>query len=384
MSIELVCKPTTSGLGEQHGKKGWLSITITLIEHYPVLKASGQFLMHHVSSIVEISSVPETAPLPLSHTLCDFLHSETEQVVADHSSSRATRARAKEGKITVFDSDERLMENCDYILSICPPNDAYSTARRIALALQRNPHVRSTPLYFLELNAISPRTVRTIADMFRGLPAVFIDGGIIGGPPKPKVSLGNGDAESEWMKPNIPLSGPKKLIYAPTSGPHLASVLNTRHISDRIGQASGLKMCFACTTKGLHAILIQSFTTAAQLGILEDLKKEMRDMNPQMLASAERNLPTIPPKAHRWVREMEEIASTFSEEGGFGEELFLGVASVFKTMVEDTVLGDERPHDRDRGQTLDDVAQAMKEGMYLGQKDGPDDNDGPAKNHIGG
>lgn len=274
-----------------------------------------------------------------------------------------------------------MIENCDYILSICPPNDAYSNARRIALALQRNRHVRKTPLYFLELNAISPLTARSIADMFRGLPAVFIDGGIIGGPPKPKDNRDRDDTEQKWLKPNIPLSGPNKLIYAPTSGPHLASILNTRHISDKIGQASGLKMCFASTTKGLHAILIQSFTTAAQLGILDDLKKEMRDMNPQMLASAERNLPTIPPKAHRWVREMEEIASTFSEEGGFGQELFLGVASVFRTMVEDTVLGDERPHDRDRGQTLDDVAQAMKEGMYIGQRDRTDDDDIPSKNH---
>ena len=301
-------------------------------------------------------------------------------MVANNSDSRATRARAKEGKITVFGSDERLIQECDYILSIVPPSDAYSNARRIALALQCNRHVRKTPLYFLDLNAISPRTVRTIADMFRGLPAVFMDGGIIGGPPKLK-SNPDADAEPEWTKPNIPLSGPKKLIYAPTSGPHLAATLNTRHISDKVGQASGLKMCFASTTKGLYGILIQSFTTASQLGILEDLKKEMRDQNPTMLSAAERNLPTVPPKAHRWVREMEEIASTFSAEGGFGEELFLGVAQVFKIMAEDTVLGDERQGDRARGRTLDDLAEAMREGMYIGQRDGVDDK---GKVHIEG
>ena len=142
-------------------------------------------------------------------------------------------------------------------------------------------------------------------------------------------------------------------------------------------------MCFASTTKGLYAILIQSFTTAAQLGILDDLKKEMRDMTPQVLANAEKSLPNIPPKAHRWVREMEEIAETFSEEGGFDQELFQGVAQVYKTMAEDTVLGDERQGDRDRGQTLNDVAEAMKEGMYMGQRVGPNDYDA-GKNHIEG
>lgn len=248
--------------------------------------------------------------------------------------------------------------------------------------MKANRQVRRTPLYFLDLNAISPRSARAMADLFRGLPAVFMDGGIIGGPPKLKVNLDPSDTSSDWIKPNIPLSGPKKLIYAPTSGPHLASILNTRHISDKIGQASGLKMCFASTTKGFYAIVIQSFTTASQLGVLEDLKKEMRDITPQVLANAERSLPSIPPKAYRWVREMEEVADTFSEEGGFEDTLFMGVARVYKTMAEDTVLGDERQGDRDRGQTLDDVAEAMKEGLYIGQRDGT--VEGPGRNHIEG
>ena len=146
-----------------------------------------------------------------------------------------------------------------------------------------------------------------------------------------------------------------------------------------------LKMCFAATTKGFSAILIQSFTTASSLGVLGDLKKEMRDMNPQALIGAERSLPSIPPKAYRWVREMEEIADTFSEEGGFEERLFLGVAQVYKTMAEDTVLGDERFGDRERGTTLDDLAEAMKEGLFISQRDGTaEDGNDPGKNHIEG
>lgn len=43
---------------------------------------------------------------------------------------------------------------------------------------------------------------------------------------------------------------------APTGGAHVAEILNTKHIADPIGPASGLQMCFASTTKGLIAIAI--------------------------------------------------------------------------------------------------------------------------------
>lgn len=145
---------------------------------------------------------------------------------ADTRHNRATRARGKEAKITNFDSVKRLVSECDYIFSIVAPSDAYSNARGIALALQGNRHARRT-LVFLELNAFSPRTAKTIADLFRGSLAIFINGGIIGGPLWLKSKpTDDDDALPEWVKPNIPLSGPKQLIYAPTSGPHVGAVLN--------------------------------------------------------------------------------------------------------------------------------------------------------------
>lgn len=47
------------------------------------------------------------------------------------------------------------------------------------------------------------------------------------------------------------------------------------------------------------------------------------------------------PKAYRWVREMEEIAKTHAEEGGFELEIFHGVAEVYRSVAEETVLGEE-------------------------------------------
>jgi hypothetical protein len=55
------------------------------------------------------------------------------------------------------------------------------------------------------------------------------------------------------------------------------------HISDNVGVASGLKCCFASTTKGFTALCIQAFTTASNLGVLDLLKQEMGDRIPGLL-----------------------------------------------------------------------------------------------------
>ncbi len=173
-------------------------------------------------------------------------------------------------------------------------------------------------------------------------------------------------------------------------------------------------MCYASTTKGLTAIAVQSYATAHRLGVLGELRRELG----AGAARAERSLVSMPPKAYRWVREMEEIALTFEEEGGFsaapsalgdgGEEeeeeeeeeeggvseklvpggnsdgargggggggdgdgggytpapsMFRGAAEVYRAVAEDTVLGQERVGSRRRGLDPEDVARAVAEGL---------------------
>jgi hypothetical protein len=73
----------------------------------------------------------------------------------------------------------------------------------------------------------------------------------------------------------------------------------------------------------------------------------------------------MPPKAYRWVEEMRQIGSTFATEGGLpaGENVFGGIAEVYRVVAEDTVLGEERTEHRKRGRTADDVAECMREGI---------------------
>lgn len=274
-----------------------------------------------------------------------------------------------------------LVETTDYILSIVPPRDALATAKRITTAYSAQNKV--TPFYYLDLNAISPRTAREIASLFQTTaPGVrFVDGGIIGGAPSPKnssepsttISEAPASNTHEWKRPSIPVSGPYKVSDSAASGAHLSSTLNLNHISDEVGKASGLKCCFASMTKGFTALAIQSFTTASNLGVLELLVQEAEERIPGLFKSARGGLPGMPPKAYRWVREMEEIAITHADEGGFegggeeGEGVFGQIAGVYRSVAEDTILGEETTEKRKRGRTLEDVALAMGEGL-LGKK----------------
>ncbi|TAQ86040.1 hypothetical protein B7494_g5622 [Chlorociboria aeruginascens] len=277
-----------------------------------------------------------------------------------------TRTRALTAKVELLPTDISLVSTSDYILSIVPPRDAFATAQRITAAFTSAPQ-RSTPLYYLDLNAISPHTARTIASHFQTTApsSVFIDGGIIGGPPSLKTSpeVNNTPATHpttthSWNRPSIPLSGPSPLTSAPTSGAHLANVLNSKYLGEEIGKASGLKCCFASTSKGFTALCIQAFTTAHQMGVMEELKSEMEMRMPALYGAGVRSARGMPPKAYRWVAEMEEIARTHREEGAFESEkgVFGEVAAVYKAVANDTILGQEKTERRKRGLTIDDVA----------------------------
>lgn len=184
--------------------------------------------------------------------------------------------RARDVQFHCYPTDEDIIAECTYVLSIVPPSAAIPTAQRIAdatlsFASLAEPSAQPpTPLYFLDLNATSPSTARTITQIFNDVNAklalnpagrriIFIDGAIIGGPPK--LDPHNG----EWFKPNIILSGPQRLsatafnelddatlvdeAQEEDEGEAIERVLGVRWVGNEIGQASGLKMCFASLTK---------------------------------------------------------------------------------------------------------------------------------------
>ncbi|EUC34976.1 hypothetical protein COCCADRAFT_92071 [Bipolaris zeicola 26-R-13] len=262
--------------------------------------------------------------------------------------SSATKDRAESIGIQLLDTDEELVASADYVLSIVPPRDAVATAERVIAALEKQKSTEQAAssgqekpvLYYLDLNAISPDTVRKIGDMFeeRVKEVRFVDGGIIGSPPvaPPASPETSKEAEesvspgSDWKRPGVPLSGPHELPSA-----HLASVLNVQHVANTIGTASGLKCCFAALTKGFTALSLQSFTTASSLGVLPQLKDYMDQYNPHARLKAERGIVGCTHKAYRWVEEMRQIGECFAGEGGWQQaSVFREIAGVFQELAD--------------------------------------------------
>ncbi|PWY90221.1 6-phosphogluconate dehydrogenase C-terminal domain-like protein [Aspergillus heteromorphus CBS 117.55] len=275
--------------------------------------------------------------------------------------SEATQKRAWSAGIELRPSMQDLVDQSDVLLSIVPPRDARLTAERVIAASSARPAVRDTPLWYVDLNAVSPQTAREIETLFTaaGSHLRFIDGGIVGGPPR-ELPADESRDQPAWHCPSLLVSGPEKL-----PDDVLAQTLNIKHLADRIGVATGLKMCFASLTKGFFSLAIQSFTTAHALGVLPDLRALMEEYNPQALKMAERGVVGMPSKAYRWVGEMKEIGDTFREDGGFDSDLFYAVAQVYQSVADDPVLGLEKPGDRKRGQTVEDVVECLNKSLKV-------------------
>jgi len=254
---------------------------------------------------------------------------------------RSERSRALAAKAGIEDlaSDSRLLSECDAIFSIMPPDQAGGFVDRMAVAaggLADKPRA-----VLADLNAIAPSTARALRDRAEAAGIRFLDGGIIGGPPYPGRP-----------SPRIYVSGPGAEAFEA-----LQPTLDIRVVTGGIGAASALKMCFATLTKGVQALAIQSFVTAELEGVGPEFRAEMEGVQANLLRSLANSLPGMPPKAYRWIGEMEEIAKTFGD-AGLSSKTFEGAAEVYR-FVESTPLGKEVVENRTMGTDLDDLVTRL-------------------------
>ena len=206
-------------------------------------------------------------------------------VVALDARSERTKSLAAAAGLEDVGTVERLVQEASHVLSVMVPSEAVSAAERVARALQST---GASPIYS-DLNAISPGTTKRVGEIVEEAGARFVDGGIIGGPPRGSVN------------PRIYLSGPNAPDLAVLEEHGLIMPI----IGDQVGQASGLKMCYASMTKGIQALGTEFLVTARLLGLDEHLRKEMESSQPALRQWLSKSLLTMPPKAFRWVGEME-------------------------------------------------------------------------------
>ncbi|KAL4820044.1 6-phosphogluconate dehydrogenase [Aspergillus spinulosporus] len=280
--------------------------------------------------------------------------------------SERTRDRAHSINIQLCPSLKDLVSLCSVILSIVPPKESFLTAQRVYGNTPPYPS-RDQPLYYLDLNATAPALARDTNSLLSSNPnIVYIDGGIIGGPPRQTTTSTPTEGERQWTLPSLVTSGPS--LPSTPAYTHLINTLNVEHISSSVGAASGLKMCFASMTKGVFALAIQSFVTAESMGIFSELKHYMGKHNPKTLEIVNKGIVGMPSKAWRWINEMQQIGAMMEDEGRFSGGLFREIGEVYRVVAEDTALGSEQTGQRKRGTTVEDVVAVVREGMAMKEK----------------
>ena len=114
---------------------------------------------------------------------------------------------------------------------------------------------------------------------------------------------------------------------------------------------------YAALTKGLTAIAINSMVTAKIHNVQNEFLAELKFSQESLLGHLERGLPSMCPKAYRWVGEMEEISKTHKELG-LPKNLFEGAADIYR-LVETSPLGKEVVEDRKLGTSAKNVADVL-------------------------
>lgn len=220
--------------------------------------------------------------------------------------SVASHERAKKAGLEDCLNLETLVRECETILSVCPPHDAENIASDVARL-----NFAGT---YLEGNAISPDKTRRIEKLFADNKVAFVDGGIIGGP--------------AWKKENgtrlyLSGQGAEKIASLFANSPLDALVL-----SDRVGNASALKMVFAAYTKGSTALLTAILAVAQANNVRDDLEQQWgKEFSQQTHARVTANTA----KAWRFAGEMREISDTFAE-AGVSADFHSAAADIFEKL----------------------------------------------------
>jgi 3-hydroxyisobutyrate dehydrogenase-like beta-hydroxyacid dehydrogenase len=251
----------------------------------------------------------------------------------DGRSARTRELAAAAGLEPVVGVDA-VAAGADIVLSVVPPGSARDV---LAAVVASGAH----PL-FADLNAVSPDTMRELERTAAAAGIDMVDGSISGPPPRPDGST------------RLYLSGPRAGEVAALQPQGLRPVV----LGERVGAASGLKMCTASVYKGTALLLTHACRTALDEGVLDEALADLRLSSPCLVDDPERWIATAASKSERYVAEMSEIAATQSA-AGLPAELFEAIAACYASIAE-TPLAASTPEQADAADDLVAVLEGLR------------------------
>lgn len=230
--------------------------------------------------------------------------------------SAATVARAKAAGMVSIDDDATLLDGADFVLSVMPPGEAKALAQRFVPVLKA---LAKKPVY-VDCNAVAPATVKDIAAVIAPTGCAFADVGIVGPPP----------AKDGPASPRLYVSGDgaRRATELKDFG------LDIRFMEGGVGEASAVKMGYACLTKGSQAIGAAMMLGAMRNQVSPAVKEALADSLPDVLGYVSRQMPRMYPKAYRWVAEMEEISKFLAADPG-ASQMLAGAAKLYQQIADD-------------------------------------------------
>jgi 3-hydroxyisobutyrate dehydrogenase-like beta-hydroxyacid dehydrogenase len=236
--------------------------------------------------------------------------------------STVTRRRAENAGLHPVPLAQ-LLANSQVILSICPPAVAEEIAITVAGFSYRG--------IYVEANAISPVRMHRITTRFTEAGTTVVDGCIFGSPPGGQSSV-------------------RFYLAGATTGSRrvadlfIGSLVEPVVLGNHLGQASALKMIFACFQRTSRTAATLAHALADDHGITQALLAEAERMPRDILVNRD-FLPSVAARAWRWAPEMHEVADTLSVQH-LPPDLALATAAVLQHWADHT---DQRT---DPGSTL--------------------------------
>ena len=255
--------------------------------------------------------------------------------------SARTRGLAEQAGIIDVPTLEDLVQQADVLLSITVSEAVPALCREVADAIRRT----GADLLFAECNAIAPELSRQMDHVVSSAGGKYVDGSIIGGPPR------------DGINPRFYVSGPNAAEMQQLG----EFGLDLRMVGPEVGQASGIKMCYAAMTKGSAALYAQLLMAAKMMGLSQPLLDEFRYSEPTVLRRMEGGVPGLPAKSRRWISEMQEIEATFGTLG-LTPLIFRGVTEMYRLMGS-SPLGNETPETKDLARTSEQTIGRLVEHM---------------------
>lgn len=190
----------------------------------------------------------------VSYTLSKILLSYGFEVLTStEGRSKKTKELVKSLDLIVLDSFEEVAQESDILISANSPQSALAVALKYGSLTQG---------IFLDFNNISPNTAKQIENYLGD--EHFIDSSIMGRVSSDELNLYFSGRRAEEFVSNM-------RDFIKNNDDANDTNVNIKVVSDEIGDVSKLKILRSSYTKGVSALLVETFETAEKLGLSDEL-----------------------------------------------------------------------------------------------------------------